>query len=136
VSDASRSRQAAAAQHLHAVVRMFVGFCIVLALLGLLSFWPPTSPAIVAWLLVWTMTCLGTAIAIVRRARYAPSLVWGLIILASYSAISAFRSGLLGAVGILIDVLLFTPLIWFAIWYQRRRRADSATAGALGGRER
>jgi hypothetical protein len=112
---------------------MFVGFCIVMALLGLLSFWPPTSPAIVAWLLGWTMTCLGTGIAIVRRARHAPGLVWGLIILASYSAISAFRSGLLGPVGILIDVLLFIPLIWFAIWYQRHRRLDSATAGPAQG---
>ena len=60
------------------------------------------------------------------RAGYAPSLVWGLIVLASYSAISAFRSGLPGTVGILIDVLLFIPLIWFAIWYQRSRRTDTA----------
>ena len=132
MSDASRSRQAAAVQPLHPVVRMFVGFCVVITLLGLLSFWPPKSPAVVAWLLVWTTTCLGTGLAIVRRARFAPSLVWAIIVLASYSAISAFSSGLLGAVGILIDVLLFTPLIWFAIWYQRRRRLDSATAGALG----
>ena len=70
----------------------------------------------------------GQALFTVRagRARYAPSLVWGLIVLASYSAISAFRSGLLGTVGILIDVLLFIPLIWFAIWYQRSRRTDAA----------
>jgi hypothetical protein len=130
VSDASR--RAASVQPLHAVVRMFVVFCIVMALLGLLSFWPPRSPAIVAWLLIWTLTCLGTGIAIMRRARYAPSLVWSLIILAGYSAISAFRSGLLGSVGILIEILLGIPLIWFAIWYQRRRRVDSATAGAPG----
>ena len=102
-------------QPLHAVARLFVVFCIVIALLGLLSFWPPRSPAIVAWLLVWTVTCLGTGIAIVRRARFAPSLVWSLIVLASYSAVSAFRSGLLDGVGILIDVLLGIPLIWFAI---------------------
>ena len=132
MSDASRSRQAAAVQPLHAVVKVFVVFCIVMALLGLLSFWPPRSPAIIAWLLVWTITCLGTGIAIVRRARYAPSLVWSLMILASYSAISAFRSGLLGSAGLFIEILLGIPLIWFAIWYQRRRRVDSATAGALG----
>jgi hypothetical protein len=132
VSDASRSRKGATVQPLHAVARMFVVFCIVMALVGLLSFWPPRSPAIVAWLLVWTITCLGTGIAILRRARYAPKLVWGLIILAGYSAVSAFRSGLLGGVGILIDIMLGIPLIWFAIWYQRRRRVASATAGALG----
>lgn len=125
MSDASRSRQANAVQPLHVVARIFVVFCIAMALLGLLSFWPPRSPAIVAWLLVWTIICLGTGIAIVRRARYAPSLVWGLIILAGYSAISAFRSGLLEGVGILIDILLGIPLIWFAIWYQRHRRAPN-----------
>ena len=103
-----------------------------MALLGLLSFWPPRSPAIVAWLLVWTVTCLGTGIAIVRRARDAPSLVWSLIILASYSAVSAFRSGLLGGVGVFIDILLGIPLIWFAILYQSRRRVDFATACRLG----
>jgi hypothetical protein len=111
---------------------MFVVFCFVMALLGLLSFWPPGSPAIVAWLLVWTLACLGTGIAIERRARYAPSLVWSLIILASCSAISAFRSGLLGDVGVFIDILLGIPLIWFAIWYQRHRRVDRTTAGAPG----
>ncbi len=122
----SENPQAGALPPLHTAARVFAAFCFVLALLGLLSFWPPTSPAIVAWLLGWTMTCLGTGIAIVRRARYAPSFVWGLIILASYSAISAFRSGLLGTVGILIDVLLFIPLIWFAISYQRSRRASAS----------
>ncbi len=93
MSDASRNQQAAAVQPLHAVTKMFVAFCVVMALLGFVSFWPPRSPAVVAWLLVWTITCLGTGIAIVRRARYAPGLVWSLIILASYSAVSAFRSG-------------------------------------------
>ena len=122
----SEKAQAGGLQPLHTVARVFAAFCFVLALLGLLSFWPPKSPAIVVWLLVWTMTCMGTGIAIVRRARHAPSLVWGLIVLASYGAISAFRSGLLGTVGILIDVLLFIPLIWFAIWYQRSRRTDAA----------
>ena len=132
MNEASRSQRDPAVQPLHPVARMFVVFCIAMALLGLLSFWPPRSPAIVAWLLVWTVTCLGTGIAIGRRARYAPSLVWSLIILASYSAVSAFRSGLLGGVGVFIDILLGIPLIWFAIWYQRRRRVGSATAGRLG----
>jgi hypothetical protein len=106
---------------LHPVARLFVAFCIAMALLGLLAFWPPRSSAVVAWLLVWTGICLGTAIAIVRRARYAPVLVWSLLVLAGYSAVSAFRSGLLGSIGIVIDVVLFIPLIWFALWYQRHR---------------
>lgn len=106
-------------------------FCVVMAVLGLSSFWPPRSPAVVAWLLVWTLTCLGTAVAIVRRARYAPGFVWSLIVLAGYSAISLYRSGSRGGVGVLIDVLLGVPLIWFAIWYQRRRRVDSAAAARL-----
>ena len=132
MSDASRSRQAAAVQPLHAVARVFVVFCIVMVLLGFLSFWPPRSRVIVAWLLVWTITWLGTSIAILRRARYAPGLVWSVTILAGYSALSAFRSGLLGGVGILIDIMLSIPLIWFAIWYQGHRRVDSATTGAIG----
>ena len=57
---------------------------------------------------------------------------FGVIVLAGYSAVSAFRSGLLGGVGIVIDIVLGIPLIWFAIWYQRHRRVDSPRAGALG----
>ena len=117
-------RTTAIGQPLHTAVRMFVVFCVAMALLGLISFWPPGSPAVVAWLLIWTTICLGTAIAIVRRARYAPILVWGLLVLACYSAVSAFRSGMLGGVGIVIDIVLFIPLIWFAIWYQRHRRIN------------
>ena len=114
----------AAAQPLHPVARAFVGFCLLMAVLGLVSFWPPKSSAVVAWLLVWTTLCLGTAIAIVRRASCAPSLVWILLGLAGYSAFSALRSGLLGGFGIVIDIVLFIPLIWFAIWYPRHRRAE------------
>ena len=99
-------------------------FCVAMALVGLIAFWPPGSPAVVAWLLVWTSICLGTAVAIMRRARYAPILVWSLLALAGYSAISAFRSGMLEGIGIVIDIVLFIALIWFALWYQRHRRVD------------
>ena len=112
-------------QPLHPVARAFVGFCLLMAVLGLVSFWPPKSSAVVAWLLVWTTICLGTAIAILRRASYAPSLVWILLALAGYSAVSLFLSGSLGAIGIVIDIVLFTPLIWFAVWYRKHRRVDS-----------
>ena len=111
---------------------MFAVFAFVLALLALLSFWPPKSPAVIAWLLLWIAICLGTGIAILRRERYAPALVWTLNILAGLSALAALNSGLLRGVGILIDMILFVPLVWFAIWYQRRRRVESATAGPLG----
>ena len=111
--------------HLHPAVRMFVAFSIVMAVLGFASFWPPKSPAVVAWVLVWTTICLGTAIAIARRARSAPLLVWSLLALAVYSAVSAFRGGMLGGIGIIIDIVLFIPLIWFAVWYQRHPRVDS-----------
>ena len=121
MSDPFRSRQP-----LHVAEKMFVAFCLLMVLLGLLSFWPPKSAAVVAWLLVWTLICLGNGIAIVRRARYAPGLVWALIIIAAYSAISLFRSGALPGVGILIDIVLGVPLIGFAIWYQKRRRAEAA----------
>src|SRR5688500_2479488 len=107
---------------LHTAVRMFVVFCIAMALLVLISFWPPKSAAVVAWLLVWTTICLGTGVAIVRRARYAPLLVWSLLALAGYSAFSLFRSGTLKGIGIVIDIALFVPLIWFALWYQLHRR--------------
>lgn len=110
---------------LHLAARMFVVFCIAMALLGLLAFWPPRSAAVVAWLVVWTVICLGTAIAIVRRARYASVLVWGLLALAGHSAVSAFRSGLLGSIGVVIDIVLFIPLIWFAVWYPRHRRVTA-----------
>jgi hypothetical protein len=110
---------------------MFVVFSFVLALLAVLSFWPPKSPAVLAWLLFWIATCLATGIAILRRERYAPSVVWILTILSGFSALSAFKSGLLRGPGILIDILLFVPLVWFAIWYQRRRRVESATTAPL-----
>lgn len=114
-------------QPLHAVVRLFVLFCVVMAFLGLLAFWPPRSPAIIGWLIVWTVLCLGTAMAIVQRARYAPFLVWSLVALAVYSAVSAFRGGMLDNVGILIDIMLGIPLVWFAIWYQRRHASSVRT---------
>ena len=129
MSDVPPSGQAAAVGAVPAAARLFAAFCFVLALLGLLSFWPPRSPATVVWLVMWTLVSVLTGIAIVRRARYAPTLVWSLIVLAGYSAVSAFRGGLLGGVGILIDMLLSIPLVWFAIWYQRHRRFGSATTG-------
>ena len=132
MSDAPQSGQVAAVGSVPAAARLFAAFCFVLALLGLLSFWPPRSPATVVWLLIWTLVCVITGVAILRRARYAPSLVWSLILLAGYSAVSASRRGLLGGVGILIDILLGIPLIWFAIWYQRHRGIDSATTGPFG----
>ena len=106
-----------------AAAKLFAAFCFVLALLGLLSFWPPRSPATAVWLLIWTLVSVITGMAIVRRARYAPRLVWTLLILAGYSAVSAFRGGLLGGAGILIDIVLGIPLVWFAVWYQRHRRS-------------
>jgi hypothetical protein len=109
---------------LHTAVRMFVVFCVAMAVVGLISFWPPRTSGVVAWLLVWTGICLSTAITIVRRASYAPLLVWSLLALAGYSAVSAFRSGMLSGIGIVIDIVLFVPLIWFALWYQRHRRIN------------
>jgi hypothetical protein len=77
---------------LHTVARLFAAFCVALALVGPISFWPPASAEVVTWLVVWTAVCLGCATAIVRRARYAPARVWSLILLAGWSAVSAFRS--------------------------------------------
>lgn len=68
--------------------------------------------------------------AILRHARHAPMLVWSLIVVAGYSAISALRGGLLAGVGILIDVVLFIPLVWFAIWYHRHRRGGPGPTAA------
>lgn len=131
-SGRSENRQATAPQSLHTVEKLFVAFSFVLALVALLSLWPPKSPAVVAWLFLWIAICLATGIAILRRAQYAPAIVWTLNILAGLSALAAFNSGLLRGVGIFIDIALFVPLVWFAIWYQRRRRGESATARPLG----
>lgn len=125
--DESRDRQAAASPPIPIVAKMFAVFSFVLALLAVLSFWPPKSPAVLAWLLFWIAICLVTGIAILRRERYAPTVVWILTILSGFSALSALKSGLLRGTGILIDILLFVPLVWFAIWYQRRRRVESVT---------
>jgi hypothetical protein len=75
----------------------------------------------VAWLLVWTAVTAGAGVAILRRARYASVAVWTLLVLACLSAFAASRAGSLRGIGILIDMLLFVPLVWFAIWYPRRR---------------
>jgi hypothetical protein len=111
---------------------MFAVFCFVLVPIALISFWPPKTPSVGAWLLLWIAVCLATGIAILRRAWYAPTLVWTLNILAGLRAAAAIHRGRLRGVGILIELLLFVPLVWFAIWYQRRRSAESATAGSLG----
>lgn len=130
MSDESRNRQAAAPP-IPAAAKMFALFSFVLAVIAVLTFWPPKSPAVVAWLVFWVAICLATGMAILRRARYAPALVWSLTILATLSALAALRSGLLQGVGILIEIVLFVPLIWFSIWYQRSRRVDSVTTGPV-----
>ena len=104
----------------------FAVFCFALAAIGLVAFWPPESRAIVVWLIVWCSICLATGIAILRRARVAPWLVWTLIAMAALSAADAFMSGMLQGFGIVIDIALFIPLIWFAVWYQKSARASRA----------
>ena len=101
--------------------RLFAWFAFALALIGLMSFWPPKSAITIAWIVLWTGVCAAVGIAILLRLRVAPYLVWMLLLLAGLSALAAFRSGLLDTVGVAIDVLLFVPLIWFAIWFQRHR---------------
>jgi hypothetical protein len=44
--------------------------------------------------------------------------------LACCSAVFAFRNGLLEGAGVLIDILLGVPIVWFAIWYQKRHRVE------------
>ena len=103
--------------------KIFAAFAFILALIALLTFWPPTTADVTIWLLVWIALCAATGVAILRRHRYATSLVWTLLGMALLSAGTALRSGMLDAAGIAIDIALFAPLIWFAIWYQRSRRA-------------
>jgi hypothetical protein len=131
MSGKAQNGQTVAHQSLHLAARMFAVFSFVLALIALFSFWPPKSIAVVVWLLLWTTVCLATGIAILRAARNAPTLVWSLNFLAGLSALAALSGGLLRGVGIVIDILLFVPLVWFAVWYQRHRREESATAGRL-----
>jgi hypothetical protein len=114
-------------QPVPAVAKAFAAFSFLLALIGVITFWPPKSPAVVAWVFVWGATCVATGIAILRRARSAPALVWTVLAVAGVSALDALRSGLLGGIGILIDIVLFVPLISFAVWYQRNQRAGSSS---------
>lgn len=109
------------------VAKTFAVFYFVLALIALLTFWPPKSPAVVAWLLVWITVCLAVGIAILRRKRYAAALVWILTILSGFSALAAFKSGALRGMDMLIEILMLVVLVWFAIWYQRRGRVESVT---------
>jgi hypothetical protein len=106
---------------LHHLEKVFAAFCVLLAAIALAAFWPPTQPPIIAWLVFWCGLCLLAAYGIVRRARYAPAAIWGLTGIAILSAMAALRDGMLDGIGILIDVVLFVPMIGFAIWYQRRR---------------
>ena len=101
--------------------KLFAGFCLVLAMLALISFWPPRSPAVIAWLVVWVGVCLWACLAILRSASHAPVVVWILNILAGLSALAAWRGGVLRGVGILIDIVLVVPMLWFSVWYQRSR---------------
>jgi hypothetical protein len=126
VSSAGNSVSASAGLPIPA--RMFAAFSFVLAVLALVAFWPPTSPVVVGWLVLWVGTCAATGVAILRRQRHAAYLVWLLTGLATLSAALALQSGMLTPTGIVIDILLFTPLYWFAIWYQRSRSAGDGTA--------
>jgi hypothetical protein len=107
---------------MHVAERVFAAFAVVLAAIALAAFWPPANLAIIAWLVFWCGLCLLTAYAIVRRARYAPAAIWALNGVAWLSAVAALRDGMLQGIGIVIDVVLFIPMIWFSVWYQRRRR--------------
>ena len=100
--------------------KAFAIFAFVLALIALFTFWPPRSPAVIVWLFFWVGLCAATGVAVLRQRRYAPFLVWAILVTAMLSAATAFRTGMLDAIGIVIDIVLFVPLIWFAIWYQTR----------------
>lgn len=111
---------------MHVAERVFAAFAVLLAAIALAAFWPPTDSGVIAWLVIWCGLCLVTATAILRRASYAAALIWAIVGLTILSALAALRSGLLDTMGILIDIVLFIPLIWFAVWYQGRRRAGAA----------
>jgi hypothetical protein len=110
------------ARRLHLAEKVFVVFCVALTAVALAAFWPPANAAIISWLVLWCGLCLLTAGAIMWRLRLAPVAVWGLVGLTILSAMAAIRDGMLDATGILIDVVLFVPLIWFSVWYHGRRR--------------
>jgi hypothetical protein len=104
------------------VAKVFAAFSFLLALIGLLSFWPPATVDVVVWLTVWMGLCVATGAAILRQHRFAPTLVWIIIVVAGLSAGLALASGILDTFGVIIDIVLFVPMIWFAIWYRRRRQ--------------
>ena len=108
---------------MHIAEKVFAAFAVLLAAIALTAFWPPANLAIITWLIFWCGLCLLTAYAIVRRARYATIGVWAINAVALLSAIAALRDGMLQGIGIIIDVALFIPMIWFSVWYQRRRHA-------------
>ena len=109
-------------RHLNLAERVFAAFCVALAVIALAAFWPPTNGTVITWLAVWCGLCVLTAVAILRGARYASIPIWTLNALAWLSAVTAFRSGMLEGIGIVIDVVLFIPMTWFAVWYQMRRK--------------
>jgi hypothetical protein len=115
-----------------AAAQAFAAFSFILALLAVASFWPPTSLAVIGWLTLWVGVCVATGAAILLRLRHAVSLVWSLTALATLSAILALQSGMLDATGIVIDILLFVPLFWFAFWYQTRRSARAKAGRGRG----
>lgn len=107
---------------MHVAERVFAAFAVLLAAIALTAFWPPDDPRVIAWLVIWCGLCLVTATAILRRSSYAPASVWALVGLTILSALAALRDGMLDALGMVIDIVLFIPLIWFAVWYQGRSR--------------
>ena len=104
-----------------AAARAFAVFCFTLALIAVLAFWPPKTADVIVWLAAWVGLCLATGAAIFRGHRYAVPLVWTILIVALLSAALAMQSGMLGVSGVVIDIVLFVPMIWFAIWYHRSR---------------
>jgi hypothetical protein len=121
------NQQTVVVRQLHLAEKAFAAFCVILAVIALAAFWPPTNITIIRWLVLWCGLCVLTAFAIVRRARFAPAAIWTLNALAWLSAVTAFRSGMLEGIGIVIDLALFIPMTWFAVWYQIRRKSASQT---------
>jgi len=103
------------------VAKVFAVYCCAFGGIGIFALVArtPLVATGVGWVLVWTVVCLAAGIGILRRARFAPTMVWFRVALSALGLLSAFKRGLL-----VPNLVLLTLEVWFALWYQSRRRLE------------
>jgi hypothetical protein len=106
------------AKPIPAVAKVYAILCFLFALLGVFGLTVANSAGMIGRVIFYIAISLAAGIAILRRDKAAPTAVWIFTVVSRWSTLTG---GLRPR-----DVLLLVLQVWFAIWYQKRRRTESA----------